>query len=162
MAAERKQYRHAPGSSRLGRHRLLLGEDHLLAVYNRVFAEDYRRFYFGDVQSIVLYRTNVGRVLNIVLGLTAALWLLLAVTTGDAARIVFAVFFLLTLAPLVANAAMGPTCRIMVTTAVQKSRLSAAYRLRGGRRLLDELTGLIEARQGTFTGEQAPSASPAP
>jgi len=160
-AAERKRCRRAPGSSRLGSSRLLLRDDHLLAVHSRFFVEAYRRFYFGDIQSIILYRTNVGRVLNIILGLTAALWLLLAFTTGDVARAVFGVFFLLTLASLVVNAAMGSTCRIMATTAVQRSRLPAVYRIRGARRLLDELTGLIEARQGTFT-EQSPSAPAAP
>ena len=53
-------YRRLPGRGRtpLGSHSLWIGEDHLLLVELRGFTETYRRFYFRDVQAIILRRTD--------------------------------------------------------------------------------------------------------
>jgi len=49
------QYRKLPGRSGIFvRHSLWMGADHLLSVRRNPFSESYRRFYFADIQAIVV------------------------------------------------------------------------------------------------------------
>ena len=51
---------------------LYLGNDHLLAVDNHAFSEDYKRFYFSDIQAIITRETRRGAVWSIALSLMCA------------------------------------------------------------------------------------------
>ena len=48
-------YRRMPGSAGLiMRKRLWLGPDHILMVRSHVLSEEYRRFYFADIEALVV------------------------------------------------------------------------------------------------------------
>src|ERR1700690_2887131 len=48
-------YRRLPGwSGLIMRKRLWLGPDHILLVSSKVLSEEYRRFYFADIEALVV------------------------------------------------------------------------------------------------------------
>lgn len=61
MPQARSEYKRLPGSrSRLFRRdRLYLGPDHVLLVRSQSFSEEYRRFYYSDIQALVLQERPV-------------------------------------------------------------------------------------------------------
>jgi len=134
---------------------LYLGDDHILAVDNHSFSEDYRRFYFSDIQAIITQKTKGGAVRSIVLAcmmgcsLTAALFL-----ENESVRIFlwalsggFLVFFSV-------NILKGPTCICHIMTAVQQDQLPSLNRLRVARRVIDTLRRAIEKVQGRLSPEE--------
>ena len=79
MANKIKDYKKLPGSKKgflIGKYTLYQGADHLLLIYSRFGVEDYKRFYFSDIQSIITRKTIVGRIQNITLGCFIFLFLL--------------------------------------------------------------------------------------
>ncbi len=71
MAKKEKEYHKLPGTKKgflIGKYTLWQGVDHLLHVYSRVGVEDYKRFYFNDIQAIITRKTIAGKVQNAVLG----------------------------------------------------------------------------------------------
>src|SRR5260221_457977 len=55
------------------RCQLWLGTDHLLAVDHTLTAEEYRRFYFRDIEAFVIRRTVARQVWNWIMGVLAVL-----------------------------------------------------------------------------------------
>jgi len=62
MPQARSEYKRLPGGrSRLFRRdRLYLGPDHVLLVRSLSFSEEYRRFYYSDIQALVLQERPMG------------------------------------------------------------------------------------------------------
>ena len=58
MARQHSEYTRLPGgkSSLFRRHTLWLGSDHLLRVRSTRFSEEYRRYYFRDIQAICMQK----------------------------------------------------------------------------------------------------------
>jgi len=66
MSKKEKEYRRLPGKglkrgslisfTRI-RATLYAGKDHLLSVYNSVYEEEYRRYYYKDIQALVIRKT---------------------------------------------------------------------------------------------------------
>ena len=82
MASEIPTYIKLPGKKKgflIGYHTLWQGPDHLLQIYSRMGVEDYKRFYFNDIQAIITRKTIAGKIQNIVLGLLLLLFTLPAV-----------------------------------------------------------------------------------
>jgi len=126
--------------------------DHLLSVEASLTSEHYRRFYFKDIQALVVRQTNVGKIWNALLGgaaLVPGLLAAFAVADGNDAGAglgaVFAAFFLLL---LVINVLRGPTCETHVQTAAQFEKIPSLWRWRTAVRALARLRPLIEAVQG--------------
>ena len=119
---------------------LWLADDHLLSVDNRLFSEDYKRFYFRDVQAIVLCKTRRGAVWNAILGTMVALWLLImfAQDTNEG-RITWLVAAAIFLVLLLINVLRGPTCSCQLITAVHKETLPSLHRLKTANKVLDIL-----------------------
>jgi len=161
-----KEFVRLPGrryiSLNFTRNSLWMGKDYLLHVINRGYTEDYRRFYYRDVQAILMRETKVGLVLKIVLGFFAILNLFflalgrfvwrwdpvamipLAISAGF-----WALCFLIELAA-------GPTCVCHLRTAVQFEKLPSLFRVRKARKAISILRSRIENTQGSFTA-QVPS-----
>lgn len=136
--------------------RLWLARDHLLQVKLAASStETYQRFYFRDIQTLVLVKTGTWRILNWVLGLIAAGILLLAALAkfyeGGLALLIagglFAVIFLI-------NLLSGPTCMVHLKTAVRQEELPSLRRQRRARKVLARLQPLIEEAQGAASREQ--------
>jgi len=99
MARTEKEYRKLPGRgfrkrSLLEVSRMLctlwLGKDHLLLVDSLGgYSEDYKRFYYRDIQALIIRKTTGGRTANLVLAGFAALFLLAGLPDVDIAWRVF-------------------------------------------------------------------------
>lgn len=138
----------------MGYHTLWLGPDHLLSIDSRRFSEDYKRFYYSDIQAFIVRKTAIGKFKNLFLALFCALFILIALSAGDG-RIIFlwvvaGTFF----GALLMNSLMGPTCMCHIKTAVQIEELPSLNLMRTTRKAMGRLRPLIEAAQGRLTREE--------
>ena len=137
------------------RQSLWLGKDHMLVVNNHGYTESYKRFYFSQVQGLILRQTPWGTVQTVLLGIlligmTAGLipglilgWhIAINWTTGGLAGL----FGLLALVSMI----KGPTCTCTIHTAVQSQRLHALPRVRRAVSALHRLREEIELVQGAL------------
>jgi hypothetical protein len=86
MARNKKKYQRLPGKKKsfiIGYYTLWQGPDHLLSVYSRFGIEDYRRFYFTDIQSMIVHKTVSGKIQNLILGLFLLIFSLMAFALAD-------------------------------------------------------------------------------
>jgi hypothetical protein len=170
MERKKKKYRRVPGRSRKSyfavyadRYRLWLAEDHLMMVRMSAYKERYQRFYFKDIQALVLNRTDSGRRLNKFL-FVLALWLLgMAALTWlglpTSVAFFFAAMAALSLILLALNALYGPTCRCRLHTAVQAQDLVPLGRVRPARKALSIMKPLIEEAQGRLSPKELDASS---
>ncbi len=135
----------------LGNYTLWQGMDHLLHIYARFGVEDYKRYYFSDIQAIVTRKTAVGFVQNLVLGLFLCLFLWLAITFGEGWSVFFGIIAALMLISLVINVLRGPTCETHLMTAVQTEKLHSLHRLKNTSKIMNRLRPLIEQVQGSLS-----------
>ncbi len=137
------------------RVQLWLGDDHLLVVDWDGAREYYKRIRYQDIQSIIIRRTNEGRIVNALLGgivfLAALFGLVVGDTVGTTILLVLAALFGLI---LLANWFSGPTCKCQLRTAVQTDELPSLTRLRQARKALERLRPRITTAQGTLTAEE--------
>lgn len=161
----------AGSRSMLGQSSYWLGPNHLLVVEVTNYVERYRRFYFRDVQAILVQHSQRRFWWNLGLGigLAGALLIFLALAfpalqqgfnnadyfiTGAwlAVVLLFTTFLLV-------NTLRGPTCAVYLRTAVQTQKLPGLGRQR-------KADGFVAALQTHIAAAQAPSAaevqSPAP
>jgi len=143
------------------RSSLWLGKDHLLCIDSTGYSETYKRFYFRDIQAVLLRKTGRGKIWNFVLGVPGGLMALFtsfAVAGGDVvtAWILGTVAALFLLA-LLLNLAAGPACACQLRTAVQTEELASLHRLRQTRKVLNRLRPLIVEAQGELAPEEIPT-----
>ncbi|MFM2081520.1 MAG: hypothetical protein RL380_211 [Verrucomicrobiota bacterium] len=136
--------------------RLWQGDDHLLQVETgRNFIEQYRRFYYRDIQAFVVRRTLHGTLATVFMAVFALLFVLWAfvsrTTVGFTANLIlaglFAVMFLV-------NFLAGPTCRCHLKTAVQFEELPSLRRVKRARKVITRLRAPIAQAQGEIPREQ--------
>jgi hypothetical protein len=156
MARIEKVYRRLPGRGMeaLQHARLYRGPDHLLQVVSTGYSEIYKRFYFQDIQAIVIRKTHWGKFWTAIWAFFTALFGLPAFQLNGPWAIVMgsiAAFFGFF---LIGNIVLGATCACFIRTAVQTERLSPVTRVRTARRLLKRLQPLIEPLQGTLSREE--------
>jgi hypothetical protein len=138
----------------VSRGSLWLAADHLLCVESTGYTENYKRFYFRDIQSFTLQKTGEGAVINFVLSIVIFLFAVGALLTqGFGIKIfllIFAGFFGVL---LLVNLLLGATCRCYLRTAVQVEQLPSLARVRKAQKIFARLHPLIAAAQG---GELSP------
>ena len=150
----------ATGQSRSS---LWVGADHLLSVGADNFRESYKRFYFRDIQAILVQKSDRFRTWNIILGMMMVFMLVFLFAclpkgegwTSDHIDGVsfFGVIVALLVLILVLHLVRGQTCRTFLRTAVQIEELHSLSRINAALRVLAELQPLIVAAQG---GELSP------
>ena len=137
----------------MGQHTLWRSRDHLLQIYARWGSEDYKRYYFNDIQAIVTRKTEVGKIINFVMGALAGLFGLFAVTSTSGwvpfNTIIAAVMMLF----LIVNVFKGPTCETHLLTAVQTEKLNSLNRLPTAQAVMNQLKPIIEHYQGPLQRE---------
>ena len=142
------------------RCRLWLAADHLLSVDFTVASEEYRRFYFRDIEAFIIRRTAQRQIWNWVLLALALLTAgpLLAGWSYDRENTALlisaagaAAFWALL---ILINTLRGPTCRVHVRTAVQCEPLFSLGRLPTARKVLARVRPLIAAAQSAATPEE--------
>jgi hypothetical protein len=163
MMKQGKEYIRLPGKGRvkagfvaLARTKasLYAGPDHLLSVYNSFFTEDYRRFYFRDIQAIVVSGTPARTRWSALSGSIALLLLLLAYLAGEYWGVFFISLAILFLIIFAVNFLKGPTCCCRLYTAASQTELPSLGRLGYAMKTLDIIRPLIEQSQGTISTEE--------
>ena len=141
------------------RCRLYLGEDHILAVDNHWLSEDYKRFYFADIQAIITRKTKRWIAEGLVVVLVAACMAGLSLLLFDRSRPMGGVWMglsLMLLLYLIYHLLRGPSCTCHVVTAVQEDLLPTINRLRISRKVVPLVRSAVERAQGTVSsGEMA-------
>jgi len=135
---------------------LWLGKDHLLVIESNGYSEGYKRFYFKDLQALIIRKTQIWIIRALILAAVAVIFILIAVATRDtppALYILGGVGVLFALA-LLYDVLAGPTASCSLRTAVQTEQLPSLNRLRRARKVLNRLRPLIAAAQGSMTAEE--------
>lgn len=156
MSTVLKEYTRLPGKKKnflIGYYGLWLGTDHLLYIFSRFGIEDYKRFYFKDIQAVLTRKTATGKIQNLILSGFCILFSLAAlywkggwsVFTWSMAGLT-AIFFVI-------NWLRGPTCVSHLHTAVQTEKLHSLYRLKTAIKIMNRLRPLIEQDQGKLARE---------
>lgn len=119
------------------------GPDHLLSVFSNGMMERYKRFYYQDIQGLVITSTPKGKIVNIVLLCCAAPLVITAF---------FQTYYYLILALPIAlmlafNLALGKTCVCLIFTAAQTGRLPGIMRHRYAKKFINRLVPLINQAQ---------------
>ena len=135
-----------------------MGKDHLLCVDSQLIAEDYKRFYYRDIQAIIVRLSNRRNIWSAVFGglaVLAAIIALVGLSVPEMVTVFIALGFvgLFGLFILI-NAACGPTCVTHVRTAVQIEELPSLNRLRRTRAVMNRLRPMIAEAQGQLTPEE--------
>ena len=159
MAAKDAPYRRMPGRpfALFTTASLWQGEDHLLFVETVLFREQHKRFYFNDIQSIVLQRTGTHLVLSSVWTALALLFFTLALAASGPVYVTGTLAVIFGSALLV-NIIKGPTCMVYLQTAVQIQKISCLKRVRTAGKALTRIKTLVEERQGTWQRQQSGAA----
>lgn len=141
---------------------LWVGPDHLLHIHSTGYTESYRRFYFRDIQSMLIVHTNRRLIINCVLGFILALVLLIVNADGFSplgftlAAVPFTALFLW-------NNLLGAGCRVVMISAVQQENIPSLCRVPKTRRILNQLVQMIRAAQADLVEPPpAPAEAPAP
>ncbi|HXJ55150.1 MAG TPA: hypothetical protein VNU68_00660 [Verrucomicrobiae bacterium] len=156
-------YRRFPGTGRYLLNRVLLyvGPDHLLQVTATGYSENYRRFFFHDIQVISLHKTVTGTIWNLILGGLLFLFVGLAIMTGGNGLVAWMIFAGAIALGLGINIARGPTCACFIQTAVQQQRLYSLNRVRRARRLIEQLKPILASVQQPAQSQSQILAEPA-
>lgn len=136
----------------LGIHSLWKGPDHLLWVETLFGKEYYKRFFFKDIQSIVMMRTSTHIVWAFVWGIPTFIFGLLALA-GVGSVYFSSITAALFLVALLSNGVMGPSCTVYLQTAVQMQKLTSFTRLRFARKVMNKIKAHIEEAQGPFQNQ---------
>jgi hypothetical protein len=151
MARKERKYKRLPGRpvTPFEARSLWQGPDHLLWVESVFFKERYKRFYYTDIQAVVLQRTGMHRFWSGIWGsLTLLCGLIASLMTGP--PLISGAFTAIFLLLLVTNILLGPACKVYLQTAVQLHRISSLVRVRTARKTVDRIKTLVEAVQGPW------------
>jgi hypothetical protein len=165
MSEERIKYRRLPGRGRRGwvvismRCSLWLGPDHLLGVQAAGVTEEYKRFYFRDIQSITIEQNRTALMWNCINGVLAVVIGVLFYAFSESAGPGGGAGFLITggilsgifLLALIISFLRGPSCVCRVKTAVQTEELPSLGRTHAAQKTLAIVKPLIEQAQGAFS-----------
>lgn len=157
-----ERYRRLPGRRRgfLFGSSVWLGSDHLLLVKSERFREEYRRFYFRDIQAVVTAKAPRFHI-STRSALIAWLWLVatgvLAGAEAGAGRSLLWISWVLA-AGLVfvwAYLSVFCSCRCRILTAVSSEELRSVYRSWTARRFMEKVEPLLTQVQGAIEGSCA-------
>lgn len=174
MATGSKEYVKVPGRGlkRGGaslffrtRARLWAGRTHLLLVYNYGYSEEYRRFYYRDIQSIIFSKTSRGRNSSIFLAVMTAILVAFLLVSFEYLRLPVVALVFVSFLPaiflifLARNLIAGPTCVTVLRTAVSSEELPSLWRVRKAVKAMDLLRPLIEEAQKDLGAAPADAAT---
>jgi hypothetical protein len=129
------------------RYTLWMGQDHLLHVATGIFVEEYKRFYFRDIQSLIVHKSNAWLVWNFVLLFLAFGSALISAALVDIERMVAGIITALLIMIVLSSFIRGPGCVCYIQTAVQKQKLRSISRINKARKIMDFLKPVIHKAQ---------------
>jgi hypothetical protein len=151
MSTTENNYVKLPGvGHQIGSYtRLYRGGDHLLQVSSVTFSENYKRFFYRDIQAFTIVRTQTWFIIIGLMALAALVFTAAGLGAGDdVGSIVLGSLAALFLLLGLIVALRGPSCDCYVRTAVQTEKLPSLNRVRRAEKILAGLAPLIAAAQG--------------
>jgi len=154
---DRVPYKRLPGGRLLifglSRATVWLGPDHLLYVITSGYTEEYKRFYYRDIQAIVMRKTKMAIVWTAIL---SGIWLLVLggffflwrMWNFEDALILSLIFCSPVLLFLLLHLFRGTMCKCTIQTAVQTELLKPMSRVRAARKAIHLIKERIEQAQG--------------
>ena len=139
---------------------LFLGPDHLLLVLSSRFEERYQRFYFKDIQALVVTGLPSRTWLQASLGVLAGTAFLLALTVVPIAgwRALLGMIGVIPTAIALTDYLRGERCSMILKTAVSNEPLPPVSRMSVARLVISRLKPAIEqTQQGGWTAEMTPA-----
>ncbi|MBU2481901.1 MAG: hypothetical protein KJ760_12490, partial [Proteobacteria bacterium] len=136
---------------------LWFGQDHLLLVSSTGISEDYKRFYYKDIQAIQLMKTKarLARIIItfILLGITGAITALACSMdkSNPAVLVSSGIMGLFLIGCLVRLFIKGPFCKTFIYSSVQKEKLTPLNTVKKSALFLSIITPKIKAWQGQMT-----------
>jgi hypothetical protein len=150
-------YRKIPGSRQgllLGAS-MWLGDNHILAVKNQRFSEEYRRYYLNDIQALVMRATpKFAFSVYVVLGLAVSVIAAFIVTFTRFARFyndILVVIFLFLV--YMAWIAFFRSCECHIVTAVGLDELPALHRIDAAKKAFALIAERVREVQGELPGD---------
>jgi hypothetical protein len=139
----------------ISQYSLWLGPDHLLLIESNGYTESYKRFYFRDIQAIIVSQTSARTIMNIVLGALAVALIAIGLIEGETSVITaFIIIAFITCGiPIIINVLLGPACVCQIRTAVQTEDLPIR-RVGKAQKILRRIRPLIAEAQGQITLEE--------
>jgi hypothetical protein len=168
MAEPPSTYQRLPGFSRryFESCRLYQAPDHLLLVSSNGFNENYKRFYFRDIQAFIIRQTRERLFWNLIgaVPLTVCGFILLMLleqgfqrgfqNTNIPGLAIGGFMTALVLVCVIVNTARGATCVCEIQTAVQTRALPSLNRVPCARKVIARLRPIIETEQGRLTNDE--------
>jgi hypothetical protein len=140
----------------IARSSLWLGTDHLLSIASTRYTDEYKRFYFKDIQAITICKNRRREIWNFALSVLLLIALLTFAYLANTQSGGFPAGILVLLivgVPLVLNNLLGPTCTVHLRTAVQIEELPSLSRIARTQKVLERIRPLIAAAQGQIDRE---------
>jgi hypothetical protein len=135
--------------------RLWMGGDHLLLVDRTGYTETYKRFYYRDIQAVIIRKTNSAAMWSWIMGpfaLIFALWALsISNLPGRVTLWILAGCFGI---PTVVNMSRGPSCMTHIKTAVQIEQVPPWNRLRTARKGMAKVRPRLLQAQGEVSADE--------
>ena len=154
MSAAKMKYKRLPGGRRgfFRQASLWLGDDHVLAVTGWRFTEDYKRYYYRDIQALVVARTPRWAVTLPWLFVAVVLSFVALVAQAAAVAWLPEVSWYLDAALVLAwlYISLKGSVRCTIQTAVSREELPSLFRFWSSRRALRILGDRIAEVQGTL------------
>lgn len=126
----------------------------MLSIDSASYSEEYKRFYFRDIQAFFICPTNRMAIWNGILTALLVMHLLVLGWMGASSTVLMIVGVVLAI-PLVLNNLSGPACKVYLRTAVQIEELPSLSRIRRTQRVLARIRPFIAAAQGPLSREEA-------
>jgi hypothetical protein len=151
------QFVRLPGKKRglFSHHTLWLGADYLLAVESTGFREQYKRFYFRDIQAIIMRQTARRIVWSVVLAVLVVVAALPLLTLAGSSRplltLSWCIVPTLFLIAFLGHLALGPTCNCYVQMPLALHELPSLRRSRHAKKVLAELHPRVRRVQGALS-----------
>lgn len=132
-----------------GRSGVFAGDDHLLLVNSTGYAEDYRRFFYNEIEAVTARRTHRRRNIALVAGAFFLLCVIPLPWMRDPEGIGVLVFFaFFPFVILIWNQLLGPTVQCAIRTSASLQIIPTVTRLRTYWKFLERIRPLIEGQQG--------------
>ncbi len=150
------QYQRLPGKHKSllgGYFHLWRGADHLLSVSYRFGDEYYKRFYYKDIQAIIVRKTAMGKIQNGVLISMVVFFSVMAFFTGKIGAWIFGGLDAAALLLLLINVLRGPTSESYIKTAVQTEKLNSLQRLNKAVKTMNMIKKRVEKTQGSLPAQ---------
>ncbi|MDH3973147.1 MAG: hypothetical protein OEV42_02600 [Deltaproteobacteria bacterium] len=163
MAARAKEYIKLPGRglkrgsiiSIVGiRARLWRGKDHILSVLNFGYFEEYKRFYYKDIQAFTIRKTAVSVIWSFIFIILALFWGAIAMTLELYVSPLVWFISVIFLICLIINIIRGKSCVTSIHTAVGREELPSLGRLKKAVKVISLLEPFIEEVQGKLSSEE--------